>query len=144
MDDEGNPLGEIYTGIEGLEVKIEWTVHIANRKAAWYQFNNALDLGANSISSTHRNGGVTGTDRSNLVIDPGPRTITGVSKEGAEYQFNTGTFLIRLYRWAKYVRTARAACWYLAVTAKAFPALAFPPSLLPTMMAGMMTYLTER
>jgi len=92
LDEQGNVLGELNSGTEGLDIKIEWQVHIANRKAGWYQFNNALDLGADSISSTHRNGGITGADRSNLVIDPGTRSICGNNKAGAEYQFDTGTF----------------------------------------------------
>lgn len=92
LDKDNNPIGEIKQGIKGLKVKIDWRVHIANRKAAWYQFNNALDLGKNAISSTHRNGGVSGDARKDLVIDPGVRTISGANKQGAEYQFDSGAF----------------------------------------------------
>lgn len=92
LDENGDPLGEINADTEGIAIQIEWRVHVANRKAAWYQFNNALDLGANAISSTHRNGGITGTDRANLVIDPGMRTISGKNIAGPAYQFNGGAF----------------------------------------------------
>eukprot|EP01030_Chromulinospumella_sphaerica_P034453 gene34453-biopygen15762 len=74
------------------EADIEWRVHVANRKAGWYQFNNALDLGDKSIPSTKRNGSVTGTDRDQLIIDPGPRTISGKNKSGTKYRFDGGKF----------------------------------------------------
>jgi hypothetical protein len=67
-------------------------VHIANRKAGWYQFNNALDLGEYAIPGTFRNGSLTGSGRNQLIIDPGVRSITGKNKKGDAYQFNTGQF----------------------------------------------------
>lgn len=88
LDQEGKPLYEINADT----ADIEWRVHVANRKSAWYQFNNALDLGDDSIPSTKRNGAVIGEDRNQLVIDPGPRTIQGVQKSGPEYHFDSGTF----------------------------------------------------
>lgn len=41
-----NEAGEVVREITADEAEIEWRVHVANHKAAWYQFNNALDLGA--------------------------------------------------------------------------------------------------
>src|SRR5215213_5395017 len=51
LDEKGKPLHEI----TAESATIEWHVHVANRKASWYQFNNALDLGDDSIPSTKRN-----------------------------------------------------------------------------------------
>jgi L-lysine 6-oxidase len=63
-------------------VSIEWTVHLANKKAAWYQYKelqgNLLYGDANSYTNLNvplRNADI--TDRQSLIFDPGPRTITG-------------------------------------------------------------------
>lgn len=90
LDENNEPLGEINTDTDN--VNIEWRVHVANRKAAWYQFNNALDLGKYSIPSTKRNGAVPDPDRNQLVIDPGPRTISGKNISGPKYHFDSGKF----------------------------------------------------
>ncbi|WP_276484229.1 LodA/GoxA family CTQ-dependent oxidase [Paraflavitalea pollutisoli] len=92
LDANNQPIGELHAGTDGLQVEISWTVHIANRKAGWYQFNNALDLGEQSINSTHRNGGLNGVDRHQLVIDPGTRTIAGINQSGDNYKFDSGKF----------------------------------------------------
>ncbi|HAA20158.1 MAG TPA: hypothetical protein DCP28_15855, partial [Cytophagales bacterium] len=67
---------------------ITWRVHVANIKAAWYQFNNAMDLGDFALPAEPRNPNA--PDRSQLVIDPGSRTISGKGEEGTDYQFDTG------------------------------------------------------
>jgi len=61
---------------------IEWTVHLANKKAAWYQYSelkgNLLYGPQNSYQSwdvQFRNPDA--PDRSKLIIDPGPRSISG-------------------------------------------------------------------
>jgi len=63
---------------------IEWTVHLANKKAAWYQYHelqgNLLYGQSNSYANQKiplRNPDVLGKDRQKLIIDPGPRTISG-------------------------------------------------------------------
>lgn len=88
LDEHETPIAEIVAG----DAEIEWRVHIANSKADWYQFNNALDLGANSIPSTKRNGSVENEGRKQLVIDPGVRMISGINVSGPEYKFDTGKF----------------------------------------------------
>src|SRR6478609_5564787 len=37
------------------DAAIEWRVHVANRKAGWYQFQNAMDLGALAMAVGRRN-----------------------------------------------------------------------------------------
>lgn len=56
---------------------IAWTAHIANKKASWYEF--LTSLGEDGYASNHplRNPNVHGSDRLKLIIDPGPRSISG-------------------------------------------------------------------
>ncbi|GAB3506711.1 CTQ-dependent lysine 6-oxidase LodA [Emticicia fontis] len=63
---------------------IEWTVHLASKKAEWYQYSelqgNLLYGQSNSYQNQNiplRNPDVTGQARQTLFIDPGPRSITG-------------------------------------------------------------------
>lgn len=88
LDKDGNVVREL----TAKDAKIEWRVHVANRKAAWYQFNNALDLPGLGIPSSFRNGSVKGADRAQLVIDPGPRSISGKNIQGDAYRFSGGKF----------------------------------------------------
>ncbi|HEY0383578.1 MAG TPA: LodA/GoxA family CTQ-dependent oxidase [Candidatus Elarobacter sp.] len=89
-DAKGRVLGEV-TANDGA---IEWTVHVANKKAAWYDFDVALDIPeatANNEQSQIRNAAFTGDDRAKLVIDPGPRSISG--SDAAAVPFDTGEFV---------------------------------------------------
>lgn len=72
-------------------VQIEWTVELANLKAGWYQFQNAMDLGApHALCAQRRN--LHAAEREELDIRPGPRTISGRETQGDDYRFDTGTF----------------------------------------------------
>lgn len=77
------------TGADGVE--IEWTVHLANQKAAWYEFQIALDIpeAATADPSYLRNAQV--QDRTSLVIDPGARQISG--KNHDTVAFDSGHFV---------------------------------------------------
>src|SRR5215213_2003002 len=46
-----NEAGEAVREITADEAEITWRVHLANRKAGWYQFNNAMDLGEYALES---------------------------------------------------------------------------------------------
>ncbi len=63
--------------------QITWTAHLANKKPSWYEFQTSL--GENGYAPNHplRNPGV--ADRSKLIIDAGPRSITGVSQRGVAF-----------------------------------------------------------
>ena len=92
-----NSAGVAVRELTADEAEIEWTVHVANKKAAWYEFQTALDIPEASredaVPSMQRNRDVTGPERDEkLVIDPGPRTIAGPGKDGAAYRFDSGTF----------------------------------------------------
>jgi L-lysine 6-oxidase len=80
------PSREITLADSAVE-SIEWTVHLANKKAAWYKFSELdgdLTLGnKNSYAKRHVprwNSDVKGKDRQRLIVDPGPRTLQGPRK----------------------------------------------------------------
>jgi hypothetical protein len=97
--------GRILSELTADDAKIRWTVHVANKKSEWYNFDQALDVPASqgkegestAIASLKRNANITDADRKGLIIDPGPRTIQGasVNSDGgdAQYAFDTGQFM---------------------------------------------------
>ena len=92
-----NADGEVVRELTPDDADIRWTVHVANTKAAWYQFQLALDIPEASlpdaIPSMLRNMRLTGSARDQLEIDPGPRTIQGRETSGAKYRFASGQFM---------------------------------------------------
>nr|MDP9122464.1 LodA/GoxA family CTQ-dependent oxidase [Acidobacteriota bacterium] len=82
--------GRVVREITAAEAEITWEVHLANRKAAWYKFANAMDLKQYALSTTFRNAGIGGELRRELVIDPGPVEIRGKSVSGPGYRFDQG------------------------------------------------------
>jgi hypothetical protein len=87
-----NANDEVVRELTPDNANITWTVHLANRKAQWYQFQAALDIPeAASMSVPLRNAAFKARDQ--LAIDPGPRSIAGASVSGgAEQRFDTGKF----------------------------------------------------
>lgn len=67
------------------DVNIVWSVHVANKKAAWYEFEEAMDLPNSQQKLGHRNAEVTGDNRKKLIIDPGEQTISGKNQAGQEF-----------------------------------------------------------
>ena len=82
--------GRVVQELTADSAEIQWRVHLANRKPAWYQFNNALDLKQYAMSSAYRNPTITGAFRQELVIDPGAKEISGRNEHGARYRFDQG------------------------------------------------------
>jgi len=73
-DDPGT---EVRPGQGGV-ARIEWQVHLANKKAIWYEFQ--VLLGEYGYAPDHplRNAQVTDpAERRAMIIDPGPRRLTG-------------------------------------------------------------------
>jgi hypothetical protein len=73
----------IYKGTEEITLatkgvkSITWTVHLANKKASWYQFmTNEGELG---YAPNHPLRNPNAPDRHKLVIDAGPRGISGAN-----------------------------------------------------------------
>jgi hypothetical protein len=103
LDRDGQVVGEV----TAATADIRWTVHLANTKAAWYDFDLALDIpGAKGLPpaplqpapdptrSTRRNAAT--PDRAHLRIDPGPRSVGGknanADAQDAGARFDGGTF----------------------------------------------------
>jgi len=76
---------EIDLSDKTLIKKVKWTVHLANKKAAWYhftEFKGDLMVGENNTyenrkdeNAQWRNKEIKGDDRKNLIIDYGPRSV---------------------------------------------------------------------
>jgi hypothetical protein len=66
--------GKVVSELTSREATITWTVHLANKKAEWFEFNGS-DGEHGKPKSPRRNKKI--TDRKKLIIDPGSRTITG-------------------------------------------------------------------
>ena len=83
--------GRVVAELNASNADVHWTVHVANKKAAWYEFDAAMDLpNFATLKSCRRNASIRGADRQNLIIDPGPRSISGRDQTAAA--FDTGKF----------------------------------------------------
>lgn len=76
-------------------VEIEWSVELANHKAAWYNFELALDIpeALTATPSTRRNATVPLPERHKLAITPGARRIDKPDTQGKKYRFDGGKFM---------------------------------------------------
>ena len=82
--------GDVLQEITAADADITWTVSVANKKAAWYDFDRAMDLPV-ATAVQRRNADVTGADRTRLVVAAGERSISGPS--AAPVALDTGRFL---------------------------------------------------
>jgi len=82
--------GAVVREITASEADITWTVHLANQKGAWYDFDTALDVPV-AQPAGRRNPQYIGAARNALSINPGPRSVTGTNTSGP--LFDTGRFL---------------------------------------------------
>jgi L-Lysine epsilon oxidase N-terminal/L-lysine epsilon oxidase C-terminal domain len=82
--------GNVVQEVTADDAEIAWQVHLANRKAAWYKFANAMDLKQYALSTTPRNAAIAGASRQELVIDPGAIGIAGRGEHGPRYRFDQG------------------------------------------------------
>jgi len=90
LNAEGKPVKEL----TAENAKIHWTAHLANKKSAWYQFQLALDIPEASSASPSLLRNATVSDRASLIIDPGPRHISGCNQHGGHaHTFDTGKFM---------------------------------------------------
>ncbi|MCR9257076.1 MAG: LodA/GoxA family CTQ-dependent oxidase [Alphaproteobacteria bacterium] len=87
-----NAAGEVVSELTADNADITWTAHMVNRKADWFQFVTAMDIPETAdLVVKRRNPAV--NDRASLVIDPGPRSISGANVSGGpEHAFDTGEF----------------------------------------------------
>jgi L-lysine epsilon oxidase-like protein len=89
LNAEGTAVAELTVN----NAEINWSVHLANKKSAWYQFQIALDIPEATSADPSRLRNSTIADRQKLIIDPGPRHITGRNRSGPQYSFDTGRFM---------------------------------------------------
>jgi hypothetical protein len=90
LDADGKPLAEL----TAANASIIWTVHVANKKAAWYEFQLAQDIPEALSAPEQMLRNITVSDRASLAIDPGPRSISGVDVQGGpQHSFDTGSFM---------------------------------------------------
>ena len=93
--EDGEPAVEVTLADPAVQ-EISWRAHLANKKACWYNFaelqGNLLYGEENSYKNQNvpfRNASkTTPTDRKELIIDPGPRTLTGALQR-AEFSAST-------------------------------------------------------
>ena len=86
LNKQGIPVKELTL----KDASISWTVKIANKKAAWYEFETAMDI-PQAVPVKQRNANI--KDRESLKIIPSPKTITGMNVSGSEYEFDDGDFM---------------------------------------------------
>ena len=82
--------GAVVQEITAADADITWTVSVANKKAAWYDFDRAMDLPV-AVAVERRNADVTGADRERLVVAAGERSISGPA--AAPVALDAGRFL---------------------------------------------------
>lgn len=99
-DTAGKPVALSDCGIKG----IEWTVYLASKKAAWYQFEQLTGSGMKpdenlpgdkgyvengpAVNPLRVNNQV--ADRQKLILDPGPRTVGGGQPASAKFDLPPG------------------------------------------------------
>ncbi|MGE0544994.1 MAG: LodA/GoxA family CTQ-dependent oxidase [Dehalococcoidia bacterium] len=101
--------GRVVRELTAADAEITWRVHLANSKAAWFNFETAFDIPeatgqpvmpdsppGTPLVVPRRNAAVTGADRAALTIDPGERAIAGANTNGdgadSRYACDTGRF----------------------------------------------------
>ncbi|ESY55557.1 MULTISPECIES: LodA/GoxA family CTQ-dependent oxidase [unclassified Mesorhizobium] len=97
-DGQESVVGEVNLGEGGVSA-IEWTVHVANRKASFVNFDGQKGANVDPLFSDYaqgevRNGTVGGAKkrRAQLDLDPGPKSIAGGSNVAVELDGSDGPF----------------------------------------------------
>lgn len=79
-----NASGEVVRELTSDWANVEWTVHVANQKAAFYEWALAMDIpDAKDVILHLRNAKIT-QGRETLSVDPGPRRVKGKSADPVE------------------------------------------------------------
>ena len=80
-------------GNAGTLIDIQWRVHLANKKASWYEFDQLRGEHGYAPDHPRRNASITGTNaRQRLIIDPGPRTVDHRTQRTASFSRDGGDF----------------------------------------------------
>lgn len=84
-----NEYGVAVAELNADNADITWQVELANKKASWYYFDNAMDQ-PSGASVGRRNPLITGEQRKTLDITPSAKKISGVNQQGVS--FDDGKF----------------------------------------------------
>lgn len=68
--------GKVVEELHADNATITWRAHVANKKAAWYEFDTAMDV-PQAVPVVLRNANFSGAARSKLIIDGGEVSIDG-------------------------------------------------------------------
>ena len=87
-DSNGALRGEVTDGdtVNGSVVQIQWNVHLTNMKAANYSFQGQYGFSPDDYRNSNFDNCLPGTlpeDRTALIIDPGPISISGTAIKAA-------------------------------------------------------------
>lgn len=88
-----NAAGNVVAELTADIAEIAWSVHLANKKAAWFEFQLAQDIPEAASAPPQLLRNIWAHDRSSLAIDPGPRQISGTTVSGPGFAFDSGQFL---------------------------------------------------
>lgn len=73
-------------GNEGTLADIQWRVHLANKKAGWFAFEQLQGEHGYGPDHPRRNANVTDpNERQALIIDPGPQTVNHTDRTSAKF-----------------------------------------------------------
>jgi len=76
--------------VQGTVTDIDWTVHVANKKSSWYEFQETDGEEGYAPNHPLRNASVTQPDlRRQLITDPGPVTVNLTNNTGAFAKFGS-------------------------------------------------------
>ncbi|MBM7119327.1 LodA/GoxA family CTQ-dependent oxidase [Archangium primigenium] len=103
--DEKSPQGRPVRPGEAGVLDIRWTVHLANKKASWYEFRQLAGADGNhqlvendqgqrrTVAQPLRNPRALGAERNQYIIDAGPRVVSclGMDATPQEADFAQGT-----------------------------------------------------
>jgi len=66
--------GRVVREVTARDGELTWRVHVANSKAAWYEFNTAFDI-PGATPASRRNANVRGSARERLAVAPQPEHL---------------------------------------------------------------------
>ncbi len=73
-------------GNHGVLVDVQWRVHLANKKAVWFSFEQLEGEHGFGADHPRRNPDVTAPEaRQQLIIDPGPQLVNGTDRRRAAF-----------------------------------------------------------
>jgi hypothetical protein len=78
--------------LTGTLIDIQWTVYLANKKSSWYEFQQLQGEHGYAAGHPLRNADIAGaSQRQQLIIDPGPRTVGWKNPKQRAASFAQGT-----------------------------------------------------